>query len=233
MDVGFIHTILTTTSLIFKTNIDNSEYCFYVESGNSKLDDGGNLTIKDCIADKTYFLPNSSFISQVEARDEVCPPYGQNIDYLSFKVQNRIKIANNNKIFKEEFRQIREFLADIDITEKNLYILKDKKPIKLIETMKHYESRDLEAFYEGGDKMAEILKQKCLSLVQETAKDAIEKLNIEREKFLSEGDSESVEEVDLIIEMIKQEVEATTFETLKTIDDIYTLWPSILLPVPF
>jgi hypothetical protein len=233
MDVGFIHTIITTTSIIFNTNLDNIPHCFYVEMGNSKLDENNNLIVKDYISDKTYFLPNSSIISEIITRDEVCPPYGQGVDYLQFKVKNRVKIANNNKVIKTEFDQIKSFLSDIDITEENLFLLKDKKPIKLIETMRHYGSKDLGAFYEGGEKMAKFLRDRCLTLVQETAEDAIQKLNAEKEKFLAEGDTESAEEVDLIIEMIKSEVKTTTFEALKTIDDIYTLWPPILLPVPF
>jgi hypothetical protein len=233
MDVGFIHTIITTTSIIFNVELESVPHCFYVEMGGSKLDENNNLTIKDYISDKTYFLPSSSTISEIITRDEVCPPYGQGVDYLQFKVKNRVKIANNNKVIKTEFDQIKSFLNDIDITEENLFLLKDKKPIKLIETMRHYGSKDLAAFYEGGEKMAKFLKDRCLTLVQETAEDAIENLNKEREKFLLEEDTESVEEVDLIIKMIKDEVERTTFAELKTIDDIYTLWPPILLPVPF
>ena len=233
MDVGYINTILTTTSIIFNTKIDDTPYCFYVEMGNSKLDENNNLIVKDYIADKTYFVPGSSFISRVETRDEVCPPYGHDIDYLKFKVRQRHKIERNNSIFKQEFNIVKSLAEFIDKTEENLFLLKVDRPFDLIQSMKSFGITDLYGFSKNTEEVITQIRNKCLELMKVAAIEAIQKLNIERDKFLAENDLDSVEEVDLIIQMINDEVKVTTFDDLQKPEDVYTLWPPILLPVPF
>jgi len=201
--------------------------------GNTKLDENGNLLVKDYIADKTYFLPNSSFITRVEARDEVCPPYGHDIDYLIYKVKRKRKIERNNSILKEEFDAVKKVVEFIDKTEENLFLLKVDRPFDLIQSMRNFGITDLHSFSKNTEEVITQVKNKCLELMKGAAVEAIQKLNIERDKFLAENDSDSVEEVDLIIQMINDEVKVTTFEDLQKPEDVYTLWPPILLPVPF
>jgi arginyl-tRNA synthetase len=201
--------------------------------GNTKLDENGNLLVKDYIADKTYFLPNSSFITRVEARDEVCPPYGHDIDYLKYKVKRRQKIERNNSILKEEFDTVKSLVEFIDKTEENLFLLKVDRPFDLIQSMRNFGITDLYGFSKNTEEVITQIKNKCLKLMRDAADEAILKLNIERDKFLAESDLDSVEEVDLIIQMISNEVTVTTFEDLQKPEDIYALWPPILLPVPF
>jgi hypothetical protein len=233
MDVGFIHTIITTTSIIFYTELDTIPHCFYVEMGNSKLDENNNLIVKDYIASKTYTIPSNSVITGVHVRDEVIPPYGQVVDYLTYKVKYRRKIDRNNSILKKEFDQVKSMIEFIDNTDDNLFLLKNERPFHLIQAMKNFEITDLVGFSKNTESVIADIKVKCLSLMHEAAKDAIQKLNTEKEKFLLENDLDSVEEVELIIQMINDEIKTTTFEFLETPDDIYTLWPPILLPVPF
>jgi len=233
MDVGYIHTIVTTTNVIFHVELESKPHCFYVTMGNTKLDENGNLLVKDYIADKTYFLPNSSFITRVEARDEVCPPYGHDIDYLIYKVKRKRKIERNNSILKEEFDAVKKVVEFIDKTEENLFLLKVDRPFDLIQSMRNFGITDLHSFSKNTEEVITQVKNKCLELMKGAAVEAIQKLNIERDKFLAENDSDSVEEVDLIIQMINDEVKVTTFEDLQKPEDVYTLWPPILLPVPF
>jgi hypothetical protein len=233
MDVGYIHTIATTTNVIFHVEIENKPHCFYVEYGNTKLDVNNNLLVKDYIADRTYFLPNSSFITRVEARDEVCPPYGHDIDYLKYKVKRRQKIDRNNSILKEEFDAVKKVVEFIDKTEENLFLLKVDRPFDIIQSMRSFSITDLLGFTKNAEEVITQIKGKCLQLMNDAAKEAILKLKAEREKFLAENDLDSVEEVDLIIQMIKDEVKVTTFEDLQKPEDVYALWPPILLPVPF
>lgn len=232
MDVGFLHTLITTSSVIFYANIDNTSFCFYVQKGDAKLEES-DLIVKDYIASKTYTIPSSAIITEIHVRDEIIPPYGKEIDYASYSARRSKKIDRNNSILKREFDQVKTMAELIDKTEENLYLLKSERPFHLIQTMKNFGISDLIGFSKNSKSVINDIKTKCLLSVQEAAKEAITKLNEEKKKFLLEEDLDSVEEVDLIIQMINDEVKTTTFESLEKPEDVYSLWPPILLPVPF
>jgi hypothetical protein len=231
MDVFYISDILSTTSLKFKTLVNEEPYLFYVKAGDSSLDSNNNLIIKDCIEDKTFTLPSSSVIFQAQGRDDIFP--SSNSNYASFVVEKNKNIARNNRLFEEEFNEIKLMSESIDNSSESLQILKSFKPVEILTAMKKLGLKDLASFYSGGEKAAAVLQQRSLELLTITAAEAKIKLNEERAKFLEEGDNDSVEEVDIILGMIEEEVSATTFATVSCVEDIYTQWPPILLPVPF
>jgi hypothetical protein len=121
--------------------------------GNSKLDENNNLIVKDYIADKTYFIPNSSIISEIITRDEVCPPYGSNTDYLEYKIRQRKKIERNNSILKEEFDRVKCVVDFIDKTEESLFLLKVDRPFDLIQLMIDFNTTDLCGVYKNAEEV--------------------------------------------------------------------------------
>lgn len=231
MDVFYINQILSTSSLKFKTLVNDSPYLFFVRAGDSSIDADNNLIIKDCIEVKTFTIPSSSIIFEAHGRDEIFPSLEDNYeDFVKIKSK---KIARNNRLYNSEFDEIKLMAEDIDDSSESLQILKSTKPIEILSAMKKLGLRDLASFYAGGERAAAVLRQRALELLDITAVEAKTKLNIERIKFLEEEDNDSVEEIDIILGMIDEEVGVTTFETVSSVEDIYTQWPPILLPVPF
>jgi hypothetical protein len=231
MDVSYINTLLSTSSVKFKTLINDEPYFFFVKVGNSSLDSNNNLIVKDYIEDKTFTIPASAEIFEAHGRDEIFFKVGDS--YEEFVKKQSKKIARSNKLTEEEFNEIKLMAGDTDKSAESLQILKSVKPIETLIAMKKLGLTDLASFYTGGERAAVILRKRSLELLNITAIEAKAKLNDERAKFIEDGDSDSVEEIDIILGMIDDEVSATTFETVSSVEDIYTQWPPILLPVPF
>lgn len=230
MDVFYINQILSTSSLKFKTLINEEPYLFFVKTGDSSIDVNDNLVINDCIEDKTFIIPCSSVIFEAHGRDDIF--HHKDSDYDSFVKSNIEKIRRNNKVFEEEFEGYIKLAKNIDNTSECLQILKLHRPEKIITVMNMLGITDLASYYAGGERAASVLRSRSLELLSNAAINAREKLNLEKEKFLLENDLDSVEEIDIILDMIDNEVSSTTFETISCIEDIYTQWPPILLPVP-
>ncbi len=231
MDVFYINQILSTSSLKFKTLLNEEPYLFFVKTGDSSIDADDNLVINDCIEDKTFTVPCSAVIFEAHGRDEIFPSVKDNYDVFT-KAKSK-KIARNNQLLETEFEEIKIMSESTDKSSESLQILKSTKPVEILTAMKKLGLKDLASFYAGGERAATILRQRSLELLNITAAEAKAKLSEERAKFLDDGDHDSVEEIDIILGMIDDEVGVTTFETVSCVEDIYTQWPPILLPVPF
>lgn len=233
MNVNYIGTILKTTSIKLLGFYNDVEYIFLVQAGNVSVNND-TIEIYDYVEDQWFSLSDDSFkIQTIYTHKRVLPSYPEFENYEDYISTYQDLIEQNNDIYLVEFQAKKDNLKYIDTQRVNLNILKNGLPIGDIFLMKQFNITDLSAFQRRTDEVIEHMRCVCMEKLQETGDIAISNLLIEKEKFVLENDIDSIEEVDIIIDMIKEAIDNTSVETFQTIKDIYTLWPPILLPVPF
>lgn len=232
MNVNYVGQILTTTSLIFETVKEDKQQCFYVNAGDGVVLSNNTLTFNDYIEGIQYNIDNTYTFTKISAKGDVIPSFVESAAYNDYVGSKRKQININNERFLKWFEELKKFYPFIDKDEDNIYNFKTQTNTKTLVSMKSFDVTSLYDYINNTDKAIEQIKSKCLSLMNDAAKEAFSKLNVEREKAILENDLDSVEEIDLIIQMINDEIQTTTFETLKKPEDVYTLWPPILLPCP-
>jgi hypothetical protein len=232
MNINYVGQILTTTSLVFEAKIQDERYCFFVKAGDQVVVSDEALSFRDYIENKKYTLDTNTTIVKITVNDDVLPTFLESVDYSNFVASKQVQIKNNNKIFSKEFKEYKKLSKNIDKTNESFQVLKLHKPEKIITVINKLGITDLANYYAGGEKAALVLRDRSKDLLYTTSLNAKKNLNEEKKKFLLDGDMDSVEEIDIILEMIDKEVNSTSFSTLSCIEDIYTQWPPILLPVP-
>lgn len=232
MNINYLGQILTTTTLIFQVKIQNEKQCFFVKANDQIVLKDDTLSFRDYIENKKYTLDNNTVVGKITVNGDVLPSFFESENYSEFVAAKCDEIKLNNERFDIEFEEYEKLSKNIDKTNESLQVLKFHKPEKIITVINKLGITDLASYYAGGKQAASVLRARSVDLLNTAASNAKKNLKAEREQFLSTGDTDSVEEIDIILEMIDSEVRSTTFSTLSCIEDIYTQWPPILLPVP-
>lgn len=233
MNVSYIGTILQTTSIKLHGVYNDIDYIFLIQAGKVQLSDD-TVRIYDYVEDQWFNLSDTNFkIQTIYVYGSILPTYPQIENYDEYIATRGDAIKQNNELYLVDFQAKKDSLKYIDSQRLNLNILKDGLPIKDIFVMKQFNITDLNAFQQRHDEIIDYMRDMCVEKLQQTGDIAVANLLTEREKFTLENDTDSIEEVDIIIDMIRDAISTTTFETFQTIEDVYTLWPPILLPVPF
>ena len=233
MNINYIGQILTTTSLIFETVCGNKRQCFFVKAGDNINLTADSLTFNDYIEDKEYTLDNNVTFSRLYAKGDVIPSYIESATYNDYIQSNKDQIINNNKRFIEWFDELKEYYPFVDRDEENLYTFKTQTDTRTIMCMKSFGVTDLLGYINQTPKILSQIKDNCYIFLKGRADQAIKELELERAKFIIEQDQDSIEEIDIIIEMINETVNTTSFESIEELSDAAKLWPPILLPAPF
>jgi hypothetical protein len=233
MDVSYIGIITQTTSIYLYGIYNSEDYVFLIHSGDVKVENG-IVSIYDFAEQQWFDLTDANFsISSIRAGVMVLPTYYELQNYDKFVIERAEEIKTSNDELYKQFLVKRDNIKYIDKQRPNINSLKHHINVRDIFIMKQFGVTDLGAFQQRTDDIIIHMVTVCSVKLQQTGELAISKLLTEREKFTLEGDTDSIEEVDIIIDMITEAVNTTSFETFQTIDDVYTLWPPILLPVPF
>ena len=233
MNVNYIGTILKTTSIKLLGFYNDAEYIFLIQAGKVEID-SNIVKIYDYVEDQWFNLTDENFrVQTIYVHKRVLPSYPEFENYSDYILTCQDLINQNNELYLVEFQAKKDNLEYIDTQRVNLNILKNGLPIGDIFLMKQFNITDLSAFQRRTDGIIDHMRGICVEKLQQTGDIAISNLLTEREKFALESDTDSIEEVDIIIDMIREAVNTTSFETFQTIEDVYTLWPPILLPVPF
>ena len=233
MNVSYIGTILQTTSIKLHGIYNDIDYIFLIEAGKVELSDQ-TVHVYDYVEEQWFDLTDTNFkIQTIYVYRSILPTYPQIDNYNEYITTRQDIIKQNNELYLIDFQAKKDSLKYIDTQRVNLNRLKDGLPTKDIFVMKQFNITDLNAFQQRHDEIIDYMRDMCVEKLQHTGDIAIANLLTEREKFTLENDIDSIEEVDIIIDMIKDAINATSFETFQTIEDVYTLWPPILLPVPF
>ena len=233
MNINYIGQILTTTSLIFETVCGNKRQCFFVKAGDNINLTADSLTFNDYIEDKEYTLDHNVTFSRLCAKGDVIPSYIESVTYNDYIQSNKDQIINNNKRFIEWFDELKEYYPFVDRDEENLYTFKTQTDTRTIMCMKSFGVTDLLGYINQTPKILSQIKDNCYIFLKGRADQAIKELELERAKFIIEQDQDSIEEIDIIIEMINETVNTTSFESIEELSDAAKLWPPILLPAPF
>jgi hypothetical protein len=233
MNINYIGQILTTTSLIFETVCGNKRQCFFVKAGDNINLTADSLTFNDYIEDKEYILDHNVTFSRLCAKGDVIPSYIESATYNDYIQSNKDQIINNNKRFIEWFDELKEYYPFVDRDEENLYTFKTQTDTRTIMCMKSFGVTDLLGYINQTPKILSQIKDNCYIFLKGRADQAIKELELERAKFIIEQDQDSIEEIDIIIEMINETVNTTSFESIEELSDAAKLWPPILLPAPF
>ena len=233
MDVSYIGIITQTTSIYLYGVYNNEDYVFLIQAGDVKVENG-IVSIHDFAEQQWFDLTDDNFsISSIRAGVMVLPTYHELQNYDKFTVERATDIKTSNDELYKQFQVKKDNIRYVDKQRHNINSLKHHIRVMDIFVMKQFGITDLGAFQQRTEDIITHMISVCSTKLQQTGKLAISKLLVEREKFLQEGDTDSIEEVDIIIDMINEAVDTTSFETFQTIDDIYNIWPPILLPVPF
>lgn len=233
MNINYIGQILTTTSLVFETICNNKKQCFFVKAGNIITLNEDILVFKDYIEDKEYTLDHNTTFLRICAKGDVIPSFIESAAYNDYIESNKEQIINNNKRFLQWFDELKKYYACVDHDEDNLYAFKTQTDIKTVMCMKSFGVTDLLGYINQTPKVLSQIKDNCYVFLKERAQHAVKELELERVKFIAESDFDSIEEIDIIIEMINDTVNTTSFESLESLEDAAKLWPPILLPTPF
>lgn len=233
MNINYIGQILTTTSLVFETVHDDKKQCFFVRAGDGITLTDNTLTFKDYIEDKKYTLNDNVIFSRICARGDVIPSFVESANYKDYIRSKKQEIISNNTRFLLWFNELKEYYRFVDHDEDNLYLFKTQLDTKTVMCMKSFGVTNLTGYINRTSEIISQIKNNCYVFLREKADQAIKELNKEKERFIIEEDTDSVEEIDIIIEMINGTVNTTSFECLENLEDAAKLWPPILLPAPF
>lgn len=233
MNVRYIGTILQTTSIKLHGIYNDIDYIFLIQAGKVTICEDA-INVYDYVEDQWFNLSDNNLkIQTVYVYRSILPTYPQIENYDEYIATRQDLIDQNNEQYLVEFQTKKDSLKYIDTQRVNLNILKNGLPIYDIFVMKQFNITNLTAFQQCTEEVISHMKSVCLQKLQQAGDTAVSNLLIERKKFTLENDVDSIEEVDIIIDMINEAIKTTSFETLQTINDVYTLWPPILLPVPF
>lgn len=233
MNINYIGQILTTTSLIFEIIHNGKTQCFYVKAGDSVILTEDSLSFNDYIEDIKYTLDREAIFSRIHAKGNVIPSFLESGAYKDYIEANKDQINNSNKRLALWFDELKEYYKFVDKDEENLYAFKTQTNTRTLVCMKSFGVTDLLGYINQSPEILTQIKRNCYVFLKQKADQAIKELEIEKEKFVQEEDLDAIEEIDIIIEMIHDTVNATSFESLEKKEDAAKLWPPILLPAPF
>lgn len=235
MNAEYVKMLLQTTSSIFFINKNNKELCYFVKAGDYSVDDNLEIIIKDYIEEREFLLPLKDIQSiTIKTFTDIQPDINiSKEEYDRYVNEKKDLIIANNEKFDTQANILKDYYSFILPSEDNVFLLKTENVLKSINTMKHYGITNLKAFLEGSDEFLEEAKIKFKEVLERKAKDTIDTLNVEKQKFIESGDSDSADELDMIIELIHEMLSQTSFNDLTKLEDVFDLWPPILLPVPY
>lgn len=233
MNINYIGQILTTTSLIFETIVDEKLQCFYVKAGDNITLTEDTLTFNDYIEDKEYTLDYNVVFTKISARGDVIPSFIESSKYTDYIESKKEQININNARFLQWFDELKKYYPVVDHDDKNLYKFKTQITTETIMCMRSFDVTDLVGYIDQTPEVLLQIKDNCYILLKQRAEQAIKELELEQSKFITENDPDAVEEISIIIQMIRDIVDTTSFESLESAEAAVKLWPPILLPGPF
>jgi hypothetical protein len=236
MNINYIGQILTTTSLIFEVDNNGKLRAFCVKGDSGATIEDNNLIFTDYIEDRSFSLPSDTLFVAVHAKGDVLPSFLESANYVDYIASKQEQIDANNKLQQVWFDKLKKYFEFIEHDERNLYFFKTEvisSILPQIPCMNSFGVKDLYRYIKCQSELMPQIKSNCLSILKDQATRAINDLESERQKFIIEGDQDSIEEIDVIVEMINEAVNDTSFESIVVLDDAAKLWPPILLPAPF
>lgn len=233
MNINYIGQILTTTSLVFETICNGKKQCFFVKAGDNIILTSDSLKFNDYIEDKEYTLDHNFTFTRLCAKGDVIPSFIESAAYNDYIESNKDQIIKNNERFLKWFNELKEYYPFVDRDEENLYTFKTQTDTRAVMCMKSFGITDLLGYINQTPEILTQIKDNCYIFLKERADQAVKELEVERAKFILEEDHDSIEEINIIIEMINETVNTTSFESIEELGDAAKLWPPILLPTPF
>ena len=232
MNINYIGQILSTTTLIFETDVNGKRQCFYVKAGDGIVLEENKLKFRDFIEDKEYTIDNNFTFIKLESKGDVLPSYIESAAYNEYIEEKKDQIIKNNKTLSLWFDELKSYYSFIDKNEENLFLFKTQTDTNTLEGINALRVTDLFGYINSSPAVISRIKDSCYILLKERALKSIEELELEKKKFEIEEDLDALEEIDLILDMINKTVEETSFESITNSKDIAKLWPPLLLPSP-
>ena len=223
MNINYIGQILSTTTLIFETDVNGKRQCFYVKAGDGIVLEENKLKFRDFIEDKEYTIDNNFTFIKLESKGDVLPSYIESAAYNEYIEEKKDQIIKNNKTLSLWFDELKSYYSFID---------KNQTDTNTLEGINALRVTDLSGYINSSPAVISQIKDSCYILLKERALKSIEELELEKKKFEIEEDLDALEEIDLILDMINKTVEETSFESITNSKDIAKLWPPLLLPSP-
>jgi len=214
---------------------DEVKYNLLVKKNTQQLINENTLHLIDYVENKSYyvtfpdtkiyyiktFFGNSYYDSTTMDLHECCEKYADDI------IENELR-------FDSHVKKVSDYFHLIDDQQANINRLKDYVDETVLHTMEAFGIKDLSAYLDKTPEILQQIKNRGWHLLLQQYDNAVEKLKAESVNFQKAGDLDSVEEIDIIIEMLNDAVKNDTlFDSAKDVADIYKLWPPILLPGPF
>ncbi len=244
--INFLNIVLNDMSMIVDVIYDNKKTQLWLKHKCQKLN-GNILTVYDIIENKEYYLQNNNtslerFITYgCGLWNEQHEAYN---DYLKKNIEN---IKKNNKWFDARCEKVLPYSRIMDNTSENMQICKNGEAtlyINEMERMKVFNITDLSGWIRDDLSVIHKMCDSYYDILNRHGNSVIEKLQIEKQHFTQINDIEGVEEINIIIGMIHDVINAKQYDKVLSgdvtyssisqfIDDMRKHWPPILLPVPF
>ena len=244
--INFLNTILNDVSMIVDIIQDDKKIELWLKNKCQKLN-GDILTVYDIIENKEYHIQNdNTSLEKVVTYD--CRIWNDLYEsYDDYLKNNLKKIDNNNKWFDARCETVLPYSRIMDNTFENMQICKNGEAtlyINEMERMKVFNITDLSGWIRDDLSVIYKMCDSYYDILNRHGNSVIEKLQIEKQHFTQINDIEGVEEIDIIIGMIYDVINAKQYDKVLSgdvtyssisqfIDDMRKQWPPILLPVPF
>jgi hypothetical protein len=243
--INFLNTVLNDVSLIVDIIYDDKKIELWLKRNCQKLN-GDILTVYDIIENKEYHLQNHNTVLE-RVVTHSCGIWNDNYESYNTYLKNNIEnIKNNNKWFDARCETVLPYSRIMDNTFENMQICKSghaKLYLTEMEHMKVFNITDLSGWINND---LSVIHKMCASyydILNKHGNNIIKKLQIEKQQFTEIDDFESVEEIDIIIDMIQDVIDSKIYDKVLSGDIVYSTiadfindmkkqWPPILLPVP-
>ena len=231
MNIDNLKKILSTTAITLKVNSDGvNVFCLMPQIIN---DCSNGIEIYDYVEDKKYLIGQHIEFDFISTKYFSYPSDQELINYEDFHKNNANNIQINNDKSLLTFNKIKEFYQQFNDDDLSINRLKLLGHFCDVEILKKFGIRNLENFYTNHKGMIDEAKSRVTFMLTNSMNSSISKLNDERNVYVNNNDTSSVEEVDLVISLIKESFSETSFDTVNELNDFYKSWPRILLPTPF
>jgi hypothetical protein len=231
MNIDNLKKILSTTAITLKIKSSGiNVFCLMPQTITSY---SNGIEIYDYVEDKKYLITQHTELDFISTKYFSYPSDKEFINYEDFHKNNSSNIQINNNKSLLTFTKIKEFYQQFNDDDTSINRLKLLNHFCDVEILKRFGIRNLENFYTNRKGWIDEAKLRVTSMLENSMNSSISKLNDERNLYVSNNDTSSIEEVDLVISLIKESVAETTFDDVNELNDFYKAWPRILLPTPF
>jgi hypothetical protein len=242
--INFLNTILHDISVVVDIVHDDKKIELWLKTKCQKLN-GDILTVYDIIDNKEYYINNNTTIERFTTNG--CDIWNDlHESYSDYLRKNRKKIINNNKWFDARCETVLPYSRIMDNTFENMQICKSGHAELYLTEMEHmrvFNIKDLSGWINNDLSVIHKMCDSYYDILNKHGNNIIKKLQIEKQQFTEIDDSESVEEIDIIIDMIQDVIDSKIYDKVISGDIVYSSiadfindmkkqWPPILLPVP-